>query len=150
MFLDEVYSIASFLTKNNEGKEFYYDDVPKDFKTPSMYFPFPELVDSTKDTLDSYTNSYQLFVNIFENTTTEAMKVAFNLAQIIQENNYKIPLVNSEGVSLEKRLTLNKITTNKVDLGISQIMIQWNTVYLFDAKDNVKIQNFIMDLNNKS
>lgn len=149
MFEDEVYSIASFLCNKNPV-HIYFDDVPKEFKLPSMFYPMPELIMSTNDTTSSYKNSYQVFINIFDDTTRKAMMKAQELAVEILNNGGKIPLIDKDGVSLNRNLKINKVSTSKVDKGISQLQIQWDSTYEFIVSDESKekIKDVIIQFNN--
>ena len=67
----EVASIMAFAHSSAGKPAPYYYEVPEQFKTPSIYFPEPE-INTRGETFLTYASEYAWYINIFGATSAEA------------------------------------------------------------------------------
>jgi hypothetical protein len=128
MIEQQIASIARNLIDICGIEKVYLDDVPEEFETPSLYIPFPESVDNTFDSVDTFRRDYVVYINIFHNTTTQAMEVADDVCLNLYSQNLKVPIIRVNGSLDSSYLKLDKCTSSKIDNGVSQVAIQWHNV----------------------
>jgi hypothetical protein len=147
MLEQEYFSILKFLHGNNPVK-LYEEEVLEDFIKPCMYFPAPDVI-PVIDALDSFKNTYLLYINVIYDKTNEAMNKAHELNNLLMSKKLRIPLVDVAGNLTGKSLKLSKSSVEKIDVGIAQISIQWDSVYKFDTEIVGKINKFIISIGGK-
>ena len=143
----ETGSIAKLFLENNNVKAFY-DEVPKDFERPCIYFP-TITVSSKTDSMTTYKDSYSWYIKMFDGKTSISYNKSIEIAEIIKKNRYKIKLYNSDGTEYGKNLTIRTIEVSKFDEGVCQVYITWYSSYKYNVEVQEKIINFFVDYNIK-
>ncbi len=135
MLEQEQASIAKFiLSAVSEVSEVtpYYHEIKKNFKVPSIYFPADPEVIPTPDALDSYSLLYSWFVNVFQSTTADAFLLAKAALDAIVGQRYLIPLLHKSGAATGKGIRLKDAQIKKVDNGVYQLWLSWNSCKEYD------------------
>jgi len=144
---EELGSIVRFFYENHNKKDqlskdtIYYEEVPKGFKEPSIYFPTP-LMSSNNYTTHSFQNSYTWLVKLFDKTTTEAQESAMKLVNILANNRYFIQVFNADNTITNRYVKIDSVDMRKLDEGVMQIELRFNLAYFFNTPDYIKFVKF--------
>lgn len=148
---EELGSIIKFFYENHNKKDkiaLYFEEVPKDFKEPSIYFPTPFMT-SKNFTTHSFQNSYTWLIKLFDKATSEAQNTAMQLVNKLADNRYFIPIFSYDNVLTGRYVKIKNIEFRKIDMGVIQIEIKFNLAYFFNAPKYVKFQKFYIEENLK-
>jgi len=141
---EELGSIVKFFYENHDRKndlELYFEEVPVDFKEPSIYFPAPSIF-SNFFTTHSFLNTYAWYIKIFDNSSYKAQESAMKIVNKVADNRYHIPIYNYENQATERYVKIDYIEQKKVDIGTIQIEIRFNLAYFFNREDYIKFTQF--------
>ncbi|QIB26099.1 hypothetical protein [Caloranaerobacter azorensis] len=144
----EIGSIAKYMYDVSGIKNIYFDEVPQDFKKPSLYFPTPMQI-QRGDTVNSYAYMNSLFVKVFDEKTRDAYSKAATIVNSISKNRNLIPLVKEDGAQDNKGIRLRKVSIKKLDVGTIQIEVQWDSVFAYTEETYAKVQRFYFDMKEK-
>lgn len=145
MLDQEKGSIIKFFQTINPGK-IYIEEVPKDFVTPSMYFPIP-LLDTSRDSFSSYNKDCQMFVKIFEETKLDAATKGEKIIDEINKNRNIIRLYTPDGKETDRSIKISKVNGRIIDDGVYQIELNWKTGKPLGREDVKKINKINFKLN---
>lgn len=120
-------SIARFIIDAVGKTSVYYDEIPKDFQIPAIYFPTPN-VDSDSDALGYYQFHYIMAVKFFHSNNESAYNMALSAINSIRSSHNYIPVVDNEGIRTGDLLRVSDPNIRKVDSGIYQVEIQWDSI----------------------
>lgn len=141
---EELGSIIKYFYENHNDKgniNLYYEEVPKDFKEPSLYFPTP-IVSSNNFSLESFQNSFMWFIKIFDKTTLKVQETAMEITNNLAGQRYLIPIYNADGAKTNRYIRINNVNLRKIDMGVIQIELEFNLAYFFNTPDYVKFTKF--------
>ncbi len=144
----EAASIMSFAIKSAGDVAVYYYDVPESFKTPSMYFPQPEIVTSG-ETFGTYAARYAWYINVFHDTTEEAFAIAWEVLTALKRARNYVPLLDEDGGELTgagSKLRLDDPSVKVVDVGVAQITLGWTSRRPYDREDSETMQEWSLNL----
>lgn len=130
-----------------EGTEYYFGEIPEDYKVPSIYFQ-PPYTTGDKVTLRSYRTRATLNVWFMNAQTWDAQKLAHDMMECIMLDDCIFHIVNVEGEKLEKGLRVTEPETRKIENGIVQLAFSFDA-YFHPEKDAPKIQKFYTEMQRK-
>lgn len=141
----DLASAIRFIQDNaTEGTEFYFGEIPEDYKVPSIYFQVPYSLGS-KATLRSYKTKVTLNVWFMAGTTWDAQSDAAGMMKTILLNDCIFPLVDMSGNKLKAGLRISDPETKKIETGIVQLTFSFNS-YFHQKKDVPKVQKFYAEM----
>ena len=142
MLEQEIASLVHFMEPLNLIP--YFEELPADFATPSVYFPVPE-VDGEQFSLSTYENIFTVFIKIFDRTSMESFSLASKLLNSIQSRKKRIPLYDENGELTGKNFLIIKLNARNIDTGVTQIQISWKTHTAYDTETYTKAARFFYD-----
>lgn len=148
MIEQEIGSIAKYMYDVSGIENIYFDEVPQNFKRPSLYFPTPIQI-QRGDTVNTYAYMNSLFVKVFDKKTKESYGKAAAIVSSISRNRNLIPLFKEDGTQENKGIRIKKVSTKKLDIGTIQIELQWDSVFAYTEETYVKVQRFYFDMKEK-
>lgn len=137
MLDQEIGSIIRCFNDVNKVKV-YIDMVPQNFIIPSMFFPKP-LTESEIDSFSTYTNDYQMFVKVFEESSLKAYEAAESILEHIRRLRDIIPIYNADGTQSNDFLRIEKLNSREIESGVRQIEIRWKSRRRFVTESVDKI-----------
>lgn len=141
----DLASAIRFIQDNaTEGTEFYFGEIPEDYKVPSIYFQVPYSLGS-KATLRSYKTKVTLNVWFMAGTTWDAQSDAAGMMEKILLNDCVFPLISTSGNKLKAGLRISDPETKKIENGIAQLTFSFNS-YFYPEKDVPKVQKFYAEM----
>jgi len=143
---EELGSIIKFFYENHNKKDeiaLYFEEVPKGFKEPSIYFPTP-LMSSNNYTTHSFQNSYTWIIKLFDKTTLEAQEAAMWIVNVLADKRYIIRVYNTEGIATNRYIKIDSVEARKIDMGVMQIELKFNLAYFFNKPDWTKFKEFYL------
>lgn len=144
MLEQELASIARFIYDNTGIKSVHYDEMPKNFKTPSLYFPVPEVI-TRGDTMLSYAIMYSWFIKIYDVSSNVAYNKAFSALNEIKQKKNLIPIINTDGTLQGKKFRIKDPRISKLDIGVIQLQIDWDSVRSFTKIEGEKANEIIIE-----
>ena len=135
MLEQKVASLAHFI-RPFVTKE-YFMNVPENFATPSAFFPIPE-ISCVEHSLSSYMTKYQLYLKVFDKNSFAAWEVVTEIVKAIKKAGKRIPLYDVKGKKTGKRFKLMDADTKKLDEGVIQLSLSWNTFGYYDMSEYQK------------
>lgn len=145
MLDQEKGSIIKFFQTVNPGK-IYIEEVPKDFVTPSMYFP-PPFLDTSRSSFSSYQKDYQMFVKVFEETKLAAAAKGEKIIDELNKNRNIIKLYDVDGNLTNESIKISKVNGKIIDDGAYQIEINWKSGNPLGREIVQRINNINFNLN---
>ncbi len=139
-----VASVISKIIKISCIESWYFQELPEGFKYPSLYFPIECI--TKDDTLDTYIVCYMIFMKIFQLHTYEANETAFKIIHELNRHKNKIEILNEDGATTDSYIRLSEMKMSKLDEGVVQLQLTWNTPFLFETMEPIKVQNFTFNL----
>lgn len=141
---NEIASVISFIINSHTDKNitYYLEEVPKDFKEPSIYFPTPSIT-SKNHTMQCFLWQYNWFIKVFDTTTLKAQFNAMKILQDISANRFFIQVVNEDGSKTDSYVKLMDTNLRKIDVGVMELSFRIDLGYFFPILDPDKIQKFI-------
>lgn len=144
MLEQELASIARFIFDNTGIQAVYYNEMPESFQTPSLYFPVPEVM-TRGDTMNSYALVYSWYVKVFDKRSNTAYNKAFNVLNAIKRKRNLIPLINPDGTLAGGGIRVKDPRLSKLDTGVVQIQIDWDSIRSFDVTSADKVMKVIFE-----
>lgn len=144
MLEQELASIARFIFDNTGIQAVYYNEMPESFQTPSLYFPVPEVM-TRGDTMNSYALVYSWYVKVFDKRSNTAYNKAFNALNAIKQKRNLIPLINPDGTPQQKGIRIRDPMLTKLDTGVVQLKIDWDSVREFEKSTVEKVQSIVIE-----
>lgn len=144
MLEQELASIARFIFDNSGIQSVYYNEMPESFKTPSLYFPVPEVM-TRGDTMNSYALMYSWYVKVFDVRSNTAFNKAFLALNAMKQKRNLIPLINPDGTLQGKGIRIRDPRLTKLDTGVVQLQIDWNSVREFQRPAAEMVQSFVVE-----
>ena len=138
MLEQELASIARFIYDNTGIQTVYYNEMPESFKTPSIYFPVPDVI-ARGDTMSSYALMYSWYVKVFDVRSNTAYQKAFEAFNALKQKRNLIPLINQDGTPAGEGIRVKDPKISKLDTGVAQIQIDWDSIRSFDVAAAVKV-----------
>ena len=125
MLEQEIASAIRFILNAADNPVPYYYSVPEGFLVPSIYFPLPE-IESSGDTLTSYSLTYTWFITFFHNDTRDAQELAFKALMALQSRKNLIPLIDETGALTEDGFRTLDPSLKAIDNAV-QLTLSWNS-----------------------
>lgn len=141
MLEQEIASIIKFTLEKAGNPKPYYNEVKEDFVVPSCYFPTPE-IDSDGETFVTYRLRYNWFIKFFHKTTEGAYAMAQSVLLAIKEARNLVPLINPDGNPTGENLRLLDPEIKKLDSGVYQLKLEWDSRRPFNDPEYPLMQNF--------
>ena len=123
-------SIQSYVI-NFWNVKYYSRKVSQELTVPSVYFITPRSFDLPY-TKESFENSYTIPINVFHNTTVEAVVKGEEIAQSIRKNGNKIPLLNYDGTETGEHLLVDRVEVREIEDGTALLTIAWKMSFNFN------------------
>ena len=136
----EIASIIKFVLAEAGNPTPYYDEVPQDFFIPSVFFPVPEL-DTDGETFKTYRIRFSWFIKFFHRTTPEAYDMAMAVLTALKRARNLVPLIDTDGTETGEKLRLRDPRAKKIDSGVCQLMLEWDSRRPYDLPDYETMQN---------
>ncbi|KGK88038.1 hypothetical protein [Clostridium sp. HMP27] len=137
-------SIIKFFQTVNPVK-IYIEKVPEEFIIPSMYFPVPFL-DTSRDSLSTYQNDYQMFVKIFEETTLKASTTGEKILEELSKKRNIIKVYTPEGLATDQAFRIDKINGRGISDGVYQIEINWRSRRELGKEESKKVKKINLNM----
>lgn len=131
-----------------EGTEYYFGEIPEDYKVPSIYFQLPYTTGS-KATLRSYRTRMTLNIWFMDAGTWNAQRRASDMMENIMLDDCVFPIVEKDGEKRETGLRVVEPETRKIENGIVQLAFSFDS-YFYPEKDTQKIQKFYAEMQRKN
>ncbi len=144
----EIISIAKTMCDIAGIKKIYFDEVAEGFCIPSLYFPAAEQ-DFEGDTLTAYRYDTTLFVKVFDKTNKKAINIAEKITNNIAKHKLLIDIIDKSGEKTGKKLRLKAISCKKLDIGVAQIMVRFQTSFPYNSETYSMINTFFTNLRAK-
>ena len=141
MLEQEVASIIKFTLDNAGNPAPYYGEIKKDFVVPSCYFPSPE-IDTDGETFRTYRLRYSWFIKFFHKTTEEAYALALSVLLALKRARNLVPIIGEDGEPTGERLRIQDPSMKKLDSGVYQLVIEWDSRRQYDAPTVVNMQEY--------
>jgi hypothetical protein len=119
----------------------YYHQQAKDFQIPSIFFPVPEKF-SGSFSLSSYEISFLWLIKVYATDTMSAYEIASNVLEDIVSHRNLIPLYNMDGSLTGKSLRVKFPRLRKVEEGIVQLQIEWDSIRGYHQDPAEKMTTF--------
>lgn len=149
MLEQEIASIIKFTLDSAGNPAPYYNEVKEDFIVPSCYFPSPE-IDSDGETLVTYRLRYSWFIKFFHKTTEEAYAMALRVLLAIKGARDRVPIIDTEGKTTGELLRLRDPSIKKIDSGVYQLYISWDSRRPYNDPEYLYSQNINFNVWRKS
>lgn len=141
----DLASAIRFIQDNAaEGTEYYFGEIPENYKVPSIYFQTPYTFGS-KATLRSYKTKVTLNVWFMAGTTWDAQKNASDMMGNIMLSDCIFPIVDLDGNKLKAGLRISDLETKRIENEIVQLSFSFNT-YFHPKQDVPKVQKFYAEM----
>lgn len=139
MLEQEVASIIKFTLDNAGNPSPYYDEIKSGFVFPSCFFPVPE-IDTGGDTLSTFRMRYIWFINFFHTTTTGAYCMALSVLEALKKGRNLVPIIDTSGKETAEKMRILDPSAKKIDAGVVQLTIQWDSRRSYDVPAGEYIQ----------
>lgn len=140
----ELASIAKHVIEIAVPKATYYNEIPEGFKVPCIYFPTPE-ISSDADTTSTYKVQYVWLLHFFHCDTPLAYDLALRVLTSIREERNLIPLYDFDGIETGKVLRIKDPRLIKLDSGVVQLEIIWDSRRPYNAPPSLKMEEVHFD-----
>lgn len=144
MLDQELASIARFVYDNIGIKSVHYGEMPENFKTPSVYFPVPEVI-TRGDTTTTYAIMYSWFIKVFDISSNRAYGRTFNVLNQLKQNRNMIPIINPDGTAQDKKFRIKDPRISKLETGAMQLQIDWDSVRTYTKAQSEKARRFYVE-----
>ena len=141
-------SLARVCLELSGINELYDEQVPEDFKVPSLYFP-PKEVDPNASALNSFEEASTLYIQLFASTRTHAEELAHKIVKGIMLKRCRIPVYNVDGTDSGALLKLDTPTARVVDEGVAQITVTYRVHYSFTEASVPKASSVNINMGQK-
>jgi hypothetical protein len=139
----ELASVIRFCLNQEPFKKFYTKRMKEGFEYPSLYCPPPQMVGG-QDTLSSYLKTYLWPIKVFDKDSEKAVQKAENIANKIMALRFYIPLVDPDGQETGDFLRFKRVEAKEIDDGVAQILLSWDSRYLFERQTYEKMQSLYL------
>lgn len=141
MLEQEIASIIKFTLDSAGNPAPYYNEVKEDFVVPSIYFPSPE-IDSAGETFSTYCLGYSWYIKAFHRTTEEAYAMALQVLLALKGARNCVPLIGTDGKPTGEKLRIKDPEIKKLDSGVYQINISWDSRRPYNDPDYLLMQTY--------
>ena len=141
MLEQDLASIMRFLTEQSGSPAPYYNNVPKSFRVPAVYFPRPEIT-SDGDTLNTYALDFSLFVKFFHRTKEDAYELGYTALTALLDRRNRIPLIDESGSRTGRFIRIRDPTLRAVDENAVQLQIDWTSRKPFAVEPVTMMQTY--------
>lgn len=142
----ELASVISFCLKQEPSiQKFYTKRVKEGFANPSLYCPPPQMVGG-QDTFSTYLKTYIWPIKIFDKDSELASRKAESIADKIMSLRFTIPLVAPDGSETGDGLRFKRVEAKEIDDGVAQILLSWDSHYLFERKTYMKMHSLYLSI----
>lgn len=141
MLEQEIASIIKFTLDNAGNPAPYYNEVKENFAVPSIYFPSPE-IDTDGETFSTYRLGYSWFVKVFHKTTEDAYAMALKVLLALKGARNCVPIIGTDGTPTGEYLRLKDPAIKKLDSGVYQLKIEWDSRRPYNDPDYLLVQDF--------
>ena len=140
----EVASLIKFILDSAGNPAPYYNEVKENFVVPSIYFPSPE-IDSDGETFNTYRLGYIWRVKLFHKTTEDAYAMALKVLVALKAARNLIPLIGEDGEETGELLRIEDPEAKKLDSGVYQLTINWDSRRPYNDPEFPKAQAYSME-----
>lgn len=140
----ELQSIITFIHKASGINNIETNEVLEGINKPLLYFPQIDIL-SFGGTTHTFMNTYSWYIKIFAETSEEAHSKCLELLQLINKKRQNIQLLNKDGSITGEYVRLKNVSVSKIDIGISQLAIVWDSFYKYDTESAQKAVKFFID-----
>lgn len=144
MLEQEIASIIKFTLDSADNPAPYYNEVKKDFVVPSIYFPTPE-IDSDGETFTTYRLGYSWFIKLFHKTTEGAYAMALKVLVALKGARNCVPIIGTDGNPTGEKLRIKDPTIKKLDSGVYQLTIMWDSRRPYNDPEYLSSQGFTIE-----
>lgn len=117
-------SAVRYIQNRAETKQApYFDDVPKDFAVPSLYFPVPQ-TRSKKVTFQTYLTTIRVEAWFFAATDWEAYADAANVRDCLLLDDCRIDVMEKDGTLTGKIFRVTEPEIREIDTGIVKLSFE--------------------------
>lgn len=109
----------------------YFENIPENFIVPSIFFPAVEIT-SLKETLNTFGFSAFADVVLYDKSTNDASFKAQKVVYNINLKHCKIPIYTKDGEETPEIVRVDLPEVSKIDEGVYQIHISWDSKISFD------------------
>lgn len=141
MLEQEIASIIKFTLDSAGNPAPYYNEVKENFIVPSCYFPSPE-IDTDGETFRTYRLHYTWFIKFFHKTTEDSYAMALRVLLALKGARNLVPLIGTDGKKTGDGLRINDPELKKVDSGVYQIKIEWNSRRPYNDPEYLYMQDY--------
>lgn len=135
-----VASLAKACLSMGDLETLYTDNIPSDFKVPSLYFP-PTEMDPSGSALNSYRTDYTIYAKVFAATRQDAMDIAGVIVQEIMRLRCLLPVYNPDGTESGELIKVNPPAARVIDEGVAQINLAYHIVRKYKEQQVTMVQN---------
>lgn len=128
--------------------EVYFNSVPEDFKTPSIYFPKP-LETESNHTLSSYRVDYIELMKVFGDENHDAYALAKAIVDDIRKNRNIIPLYREDGTITQEYLSFKKLELKEIDINTYQVSFDWFEIHSYNTNRGKPMAKVHIDMVSK-
>lgn len=143
MLEQEIASVIKFVLDSAGNPAPYYNEVKENFVVPSIYFPAPE-IDTDGESFVSYRLQYSWYIKLFHKTTEDAYAMALKVLLAIKGARNCIPLIAEDGNPAGESLRLDDPAILKLDSGVFQLKLTWDSRRPYDAVEGTPVQNVVI------
>ena len=140
-----IASIAKRMCDTGNITKVYFDEVSEGFLTPSLYFP-PAEQTAAGDTITTIKYDNVLFVKAFEQNTAAAMALAEKITHAISTERNLIPILQIDGSETGKSLRLKDLSYKRVEVGVAQIQVRFQSVYAYSLQTQQKAAKIVWQM----
>lgn len=140
----EVASLIKFILDSAGNPAPYYNEVKENFVVPSIYFPSPE-INSDGETFNTYRLGYTWRVKLFHKTTEDAYAMALKALTAIRAARNLVPLIGEDGSETGELLRIEDPEIKKLDSGVYQLVISWDSRRPYNDPEFEKMQSYSME-----
>lgn len=140
----EMAWIAKTILSINQGITAYFNQVPQNFKIPSIFFP-PAEVRAGNYTMGSYLLQYSWYLKFFAKSKGAAYQLAHRTMESLYRQKNKIALINEAGGLTGEVIRIKHAEMKDLDQNAYELMIEWEVVRPYDTQETVKMQKYSVE-----
>lgn len=135
MLEKEIAALAYFIKPIIQMQ--YFGELPEGIATPSVYFPVPQM-HGNGHSLNSYKNSYTLFLKIFGRDSMDSYLAASEIINKIQLAGKMLPLYDMEGKLTGRTVLIKEALAKTIDVGVTQLTVEWDAFASYHHEESIK------------
>ncbi len=126
------------------GIKYYFDEVPKDFLVPCVFYPTPTFETDSFST-SSFSTTFTMYAKVIDISNVSAAWKASEIIQAVCKNRNKIPLVNESGKKTGKNFRIDNLISKKIDEGVVQIAFTWKRYTKYTKNTAILAREFFFN-----